>query len=198
MPGARHVRCLAAPLGRKRRSANADQAVGLRSGGVKKVGKKCGGNGEKETGRIFRRAGAMASGRRRRLVRQPGRAGPRRPENNANARHAPGPGEPAAPATRRKRGTRAGGSGGERGERAPRRQAECRFRDVFRLFSGGEEYRGTLGSFIPSVLYGTRRAIPFRQGRGHLGRGRGRPPGPRDPGHQGDPQPLVAKRAHLW
>ena len=97
--------------------------------------KKCGGNGEKKPGRISGRAGAMASGRRRRLVKRPGRAAVRRPENNANAESRRRSEGRAAPATRRKRGTRAGGSGGERGERAPRRHAECRFRDVFRVFS---------------------------------------------------------------
>ena len=136
MPRARRARCLAAPPGRKRWSANADRARALRSEDAKKTKKKCGGNGEKKPGRVGRRAGAVASGRRRQLVKQPGRGPGRRPESNANATGPRGHEGRAAPATRRQRGTRARGSGGERGEQPPGRHAECRFRDVFRVFSG--------------------------------------------------------------
>ena len=148
VPGVRHARCLAAPPGRKRRSAKADWALTVCFEDAKKVGEKCGVSGEKKPGRTGGRAGAVASGRRRRLVRRPGRGPGRRPESNANATGPPGPGERAAPATRRTRGTRARGSGGERGEHPPGRHAECGSGDVFTLFS--KSFEGDLTGMLVS------------------------------------------------
>lgn len=136
VPGARHVRCLAAPPDRKSCRENADRALALRYGDAKKTKKSRGVSGEKNAGQTGGRGGAVASGRRRWAGRKAGQRTGRRPENNANAESRRGSEGRAAPATRRKRGTRARGSGGERGERAPLRQAECRFHDVFTMFSG--------------------------------------------------------------
>jgi len=133
--GVRRVRSLTAPPGRKSRRANAGRTRAVRYSDAKKTGKKSGVSGETNAGRTGGRAGAVAPGRRRRLVKQPGRAAARRPENNVNAESRRGSEGRAAPATRCKRGIRARGNRGERGEQAPLRLAECRFRGVFRVFS---------------------------------------------------------------